>query len=116
MSKSYRKPYAPVTGVRSAAEDKKVARRSWRRVQNLELRTFKGDWDEFLIPARYEASDNDVWGWGRDGKQWLHFAPALNWDIYKWTAYSCQTEEELIEEEIESFARDVEYYERLKRK
>ena len=78
MSRSYRKPYAAVTGVRSAADDKRVARRNWRHAQNNALRSAianEVDWDEFLIPARLEAAYNDVWSWGRDGKQLVPFAP-----------------------------------------
>ena len=78
MSRSYRRPYAAITGLRSAADDKMVARRSWRRAQNQELQKYVAngfDWDEFLIPERYEASFNDVWSWGRDGNQYLHFPP-----------------------------------------
>jgi hypothetical protein len=69
MSKSYRKPYAAITGVRSAHEDKTFASRSLRRTQNYALRAFKGDWDEFIIPVRLECAGNDVGGWGRDGVQ-----------------------------------------------
>lgn len=70
MSKSYRKPYAPVTGVRSAAHDKMVARRCWRRAQEQAIRDCR-DWEELVIPKRLEASFNDVWSWGRDGNQIL---------------------------------------------
>jgi hypothetical protein len=116
MSRSTRKPYAAITGVRSAADDKKVARRCFRRTQNSAIRKFKGeDWDEFLIPVRYEASFNDVWGWGRDGNQTLHDAPVLDWNIYAYN-YGCWTEEELIWSHLKRFERLVRYYERLKRK
>lgn len=79
MSRSYRHPYAAITGVRSAAHDKMVARRSHRRAQNQELQRFfvnQLDWDGFIGVERYEASFNDVWGWGRDGNQYLHFLPS----------------------------------------
>ena len=72
MGKSYRKPYAAVTGVRSAHEDKTFAARSLRRTQNYALRAFKfEDWDEFIMPVRLECTGNNVWAWGRDGVQSL---------------------------------------------
>ena len=74
MGKSYRKPYSAVTGVKSAKHDKLVARRCWRRVQEQAIRDCF-DWEELVIPKRLEASFNDVWGWGRDGKQTLQFPP-----------------------------------------
>jgi hypothetical protein len=69
MGKSYRKPWGSVCHIKgSAHHDKKFAARAVRRSQNQALREAI-DWDEFLIPERYECSDNDVWGWSRDGKQ-----------------------------------------------
>lgn len=78
MSRSYRKPYATYCSNGSAAVDKKMARRGWRRAQNQTLDAAMKqnyDWDEVLLPARYEAAHNDVWCWGRDGKQFLHTYP-----------------------------------------
>lgn len=72
MSRSYRKPYASICGNGSAKKDKQIASRCWRRAQNQRLNHAiknEEDWDEVLIPVRYEASSNDVWGWNRDGKQ-----------------------------------------------
>ena len=45
--------------------------RAVRRAQEQSLREAirDDDWEGWLIPTRYECSDNDVWGWGRDGKQ-----------------------------------------------
>jgi hypothetical protein len=46
-----------------------------RRAQNQSLRemireTIRGnDVDGWLMPERHECSFNDVWSWGRDGKQ-----------------------------------------------
>ena|SRR5579859_3966229 len=74
MSRSYRRPYSPVTGCRSAASDKMVARRAHRRMQNQRLQQYISngkDWDEFLNPERLEASFNEVYCWGRDGNQSL---------------------------------------------
>ena len=116
MSRSYRKPYSAITGVKSAADDKRVARRNWRHAQNNALRMPNIDWDEFLIPARYEASYNDVCGWGRDGIQSLYPVPMITWDIYKYQSGMCWTEDESVEWAIEKFETDIKYYERLKRK
>lgn len=73
MSKSYRKPWGTWTSVRSSAHgDKTTAARLFRRAQNQALRhavANDADWDGWLLPERYECSHNDVWGWGRDGKQ-----------------------------------------------
>jgi hypothetical protein len=105
MSRSYRRPYCAITGLRSAAHDKMVARRSWRRAQNQELQKYVAndfDWDEFLTPERYEASFNDVWSWGIDGKQYLHFPPP--------------PPENDSEFELGWYERQVEWYARLHRK
>jgi len=68
MGKSYRKPYSAITGTKSAKQDKLVARRCWRRAQEQAIRDCR-DWEDLVIPKRFEASFNDVWSWGRDGKQ-----------------------------------------------
>jgi hypothetical protein len=75
MSRSYRKPYAAVTGTGSAKEDKVRAARGVRRLQNYYLRRIlQHDLvDQFLIPHRLECSWNEVYSWTRDGKQYLHF-------------------------------------------
>lgn len=104
MSKSYRKPYAPVTSVRSAAHDKMVARRCWRRAQEQALRDCR-NWEELVIPKRLEASFNDVWSWGRDGKQTLRFPPTLE-KIWPWSF--CTAEEH--------YERELLRYVRLQRK
>lgn len=73
MSKSYRKSWGTWVSVKSSShQDKTQAARSVRRAQNSALRNGivqDIDWDGWLVPDRYECSDNDVWGWGRDGKQ-----------------------------------------------
>ena len=107
MSRSYRRPYCAVTGVRSAADDKRVARRCWRRAQNQTIRDCK-DWEELVIPKRLEASFNDVWGWGRDGKQTLQFPPKPTLEGI-WNGYSFTGPDEWHE-------RSVRWYERIQRK
>lgn len=74
MSKSYRKPYSAITGVKSAHDDKTVAARAVRRAQNHALRNAIAngiDWEDFMLPEIYECAFNDVWSWGRDGNQSL---------------------------------------------
>ena len=75
MSRSYRKPYAAVTGTASAKEDKLRAARGVRRAQKGYLRKIlQGDLlDLFLIPHRLECPWNEVYSWKRDGKQRLQF-------------------------------------------
>jgi hypothetical protein len=104
MSKSYRKPYSAITGVRSAAHDKMVARRCWRRAQEQAIRDCK-DWEELVIPKRLEASFNDVWSWGRDGKQTLQFPPTLE-KFWPWSF--CTAEED--------YQHQLLWYARLQRK
>ena len=72
MSRSYRKPYTAITGVRSAHQDKKIAARGMRRRQNAWLRTLK-DFDSALVPHRRECSSNNTWSWSRDGDKSLIF-------------------------------------------
>ena len=120
MSRSYRKPYSACTGVRSAADDKRVARRSDRRLQNRALREHafaKLDWDEFTISVRYEAPYNDVWSWTRDGKQRIEFEPRWQ-DCLFWFygRYSHWTEEEAQKFAEEDFEQRKQYYARIQRK
>jgi len=72
MGKSYRKPWGTWVSIKdSAHHDKTIASRLMRRAQEQSLREAirNDDWEEWLIPERYECSYSDVWGWGRDGKQ-----------------------------------------------
>ena len=72
MSRSYRKPYTAITGVRSAHHDKKTAARGMRRKQNAWLRTLE-DFDRALVPHRLECAFNNTWSWSRDGRRSLIF-------------------------------------------
>jgi hypothetical protein len=108
VSRSYRKPYCAVTGADSAADDKRVARRGVRRTQNQALREFVAhddDWDEFIMPVRYECPWNNTYSWGRDGKQRLQYEPVLD---YNWH-WSFMTAEE-------AYERDWNWYRKLCRK
>ena len=70
MSRSYRKPYSSVTGVLSAHQDKALAARAMRRRQNEWLRKTT-DYEQAMIPHRYECTHNNVCGWVRDGRKRL---------------------------------------------
>ena len=72
MSRSYRKPYAAVTGIPRSHDDKKAAARGVRRKQNQWLSCL-GDYDRYLIPHRFECTWNNTWCWARDGRQSLIF-------------------------------------------
>ena len=118
MSKSYRQPYAPVAGVQSAAHDKMVARRAHRRMQNQNLRDFIAndfDWDEFLNPVRLEASFNEVYSWGRDGKQTYQ---GLEWPNLRNTLYMSNylTPEECMKHFEERLERFHDWQKLLRRK
>ena len=68
MSRSYRRPFAAITGIASAKSDKQLAHRGVRRKQNLALKTCS-DYEDFLPPHRLECHWNDTYNWGRDGAQ-----------------------------------------------
>jgi hypothetical protein len=68
MSRSYRRPYAAITGLASAKCDKQLAHRGVRRKQNLALKVCI-DFENFLLPLRLECHWNDTYNWGRDGAQ-----------------------------------------------
>jgi hypothetical protein len=70
MSRSHRKPYSAPTGCASAKKDKQRAARGVRRKQNQWLRTID-DTEAAPIPHRLECAGNEVYSWGRDGKQRL---------------------------------------------
>ncbi len=81
MARSYRNPYAAVTGVRSARIDKQMAARGVRSKQNQYLKTHWEN-EDFLLPHRLECDHNDVWSWGRDGNQYLHVPDARDWSQF----------------------------------
>jgi hypothetical protein len=119
MSKSYRKPYSAVTGVRSAHHDKTLAARSVRRAQDGAIRNAIAsqiDWDEFLLPEVYECSDNDVWSWGRDGNQYLQKRSKEYNNPYAYFYASYLDHDELMVRWEERKAWDDEYLARLVRK
>jgi hypothetical protein len=68
MSRSYRRPFAAITGLASAKSDKQMAHRGVRRKQNHALKTC-ADYENLLPPHRLECHWNDTWCWGRDGAQ-----------------------------------------------
>lgn len=104
MSRSYRRPYSAPCGNASAHYDKTLAARGVRRAQNRALREAV-DWEEFELPHRFECNHNDVWGWGRDGKQTLQRPPERD-RHWRWTFMTAD----------EWYQKQVNYYERLFRK
>lgn len=68
MSRSYRRPYAAITGTASARGDKRLAHRGVRRKQDLALKTCS-DFENLLLPHFWECPWNNVWCWRRDGRQ-----------------------------------------------
>jgi hypothetical protein len=69
MSRSFKKrPFQAICGGGSAKHDKQLAARGMRRRQNQALRT-ADDFEDFLIPHRYECAFNETYCWGRDGSQ-----------------------------------------------
>ena len=119
MSKSYRKPWGTCCSIRNSAhDDKTVAARSMRRAQEQSLReAFRDeDWDGWLIPERYECSHNDVWGWGRDGKQYpldTHWTTQYNNPYAYVTSPTWMSKEEIFEnweenkQRTDDFIRDA---------
>lgn len=70
MSRSYRKPYASIVGVRSVKQDRTLASRAFRRLTNFYLRSNPSE-DSFLLPHRYEATHNSRYSWTTDGRNRL---------------------------------------------
>jgi hypothetical protein len=68
MSRSWRRPFAAITGTASAKDDKRMAHRGARRKQNLALKTCP-DHENLLLPHRLECAWNNTYCWGRDGAQ-----------------------------------------------
>jgi len=68
MSRSYRRPFAAITGLGSARSDKQLAHRGVRRKQNLALKTAQ-DHNNLLLPHVLECPWNNTYAWGRDGGQ-----------------------------------------------
>ena len=70
MSRSYRRPFATITGNAGAKDDKRGAHRGVRRKQNQTLAACV-DYQELLVPHRLECASNEVYFWGRDGAQFF---------------------------------------------
>jgi len=116
MSKSYRRPYASVTGNHSAKQDKILAHRGERRAQNYAIRTCQ-DWEEFLLPHKRECHWNNVYSWSRDGKQRLQdFSHQHNNPFVYVTSPTWMTPEQIMERWERQKQLDDEWMKRLKRK
>jgi hypothetical protein len=105
MSRSYRRPYAAVTGVRSAKQDKILAHRGERRAHRDALRTAV-DFEDFLLPHRLECAWNEVYSWGRDGHQRYQKHPRfwrMTASVQRW--YSPAKFEKWLEQRIREHQR-----------
>ena len=79
MSRSYRRPFAAITGPASAKSDNQLAHRGVRRKQKLVLKTCP-DCEDLLLPHPRECPwNNNYIIWGRDGAQcylaWMRDSP-----------------------------------------
>lgn len=77
MSRSYRSPFAAVTGAKSAADDKRQAARGVRRKQNQWLRKTP-DFDEAIVPHRLESLGMRCTA-GADGGQHFQVPDDRDW-------------------------------------
>ncbi len=68
MSRSFRRPYAAITGTASAKSDKQLAHRGVRRKQNLALKIC-AEFENLLLPHALECPWNNNYCWGREGAQ-----------------------------------------------
>jgi hypothetical protein len=82
MSRSTRRPFAAITGLASAKDDKRLAHRGVRRKQNLALKIC-ADYENLLLPHRLECHWNNTYIWGRDGAQCCCYS--LRDSIYEWS-------------------------------
>lgn len=82
MSRSYRRPFAAITGTASAKDDKRLAHRGVRRGHKLALKACS-DYESLLLPHRLEFHWNNTYNWGRDGAQCYIPAPYRFCDEYQ---------------------------------
>ena len=68
MSRSYRRPFAAVTGTASAKDDKRMAHQGVPRKEKLALKKCR-DYENLLPPHRLECAWNNTYSRGRDGAQ-----------------------------------------------
>ena len=105
MSRSYKKPF--IYWCKSPREshkwDKTQANRSFRRAVNKAL-YYCLDYEELLIPHRYEAAHNDRWGWLGDGSPFLYDRVSRYLLTHLGIGDAWKTLEEA-EKEIESYKR-----------
>ena len=116
MSRSYRRPYSAPCGNGSAKQDKMLASRGVRRAQNRAVREAI-DWEEFELPHRFECNHNDVWSWGRDGKQRLQTLSHNDFNpCYCTTSSSYWTKENIFKWNAEHLEWKLKWLRELQRK
>ena len=86
MSRSYRRPYAAITGTDSAKDDKRLAHSGVRRKQNLALKIC-ADFENLLLPHPLECHWNNTYNWGRDGAQCCRISMRYSDDEYSQKYY-----------------------------
>ena len=78
MSRSYRRPYAAITGAHSAKEDKQLAHRGVRRVHN-RITKLMVDNPDLVMPHFRSCPWNNTYCWSRDGGKHLQVPTARDW-------------------------------------
>lgn len=82
MSRSYKnEPFQAICGNRSAKQDKTRAHRGERCAHRHAIKTAL-DFEDFLLPHKYECTWNETYCWGRDGKQNYCGLTAKDWGCY----------------------------------
>jgi hypothetical protein len=109
MSRSYRKPYTSWACYSTIKQDRIIAARCFRRLENESLRKvfLSGEFEEYMHPVQYEARHNNPYSWSCDGLPHFEKPPEFN---YYWMFLFGE------ESAWESFEQQLEWYEKLKRK
>ena len=116
MSRSRRLPYSAITGHSSAKQDKVQARRGVRSAERQAIRSCQ-DWEELMLPHKYECNWNDTWSWHRDGSQSLQKLDHQDFNPFYLTAYSFyESLEELMDQHCKSIKQQRDWIVRCTRK
>ena len=88
MSRSYRRPFASVCGKVSAKQDKQMAHRGVRRVQNRIARLMAENPD-LLMPHFRSCPWNNPYSWSRDGESARNGQMPVTGAITCWQSWVC---------------------------
>ena len=97
MSRSYRRPFASVCGKVSAKQDKQMAHRGVRRVQNRIARLMAENPD-LMMPHFRSCPWNNPYSWTRDGGKRPQWPDARDWSNHMlavWGLWECETINEM---------------------